>query len=447
MASNRRKSSSKTAAAQGGATQYIRDSDVKDLVLRIGSKGRRTWTMVARFGGSKSPTRRSIGNADNIPVEVARQKVLEWKAMNRQLIDPAEEAVRVALAEEGLNRATFRQAMKDHVSWLPERARNRRAKGDQQLLEREFLDPDRNPWIDKPLCQVTAIEVQDLIEAIRDRPAPTVAYNAFSLLKQFFKWVLAPKTSQAYGISETPLTNLFHSTMYLTKNKRQRTHDADEIRAYWAATDEMGHPWGEYFKALLLTGQRNRDVREATWAEFDVAKRMWTIPAWRYKSERDHYVPLSVPMMQLLERIKARQTANHGPYVFSTNDGWKPIVGIGKATAKFRKKVAEFYLEATGKQLKHWILHDDRRTVRSVMSNIGVPSEVAEAVIGHEKKDLEKIYNTNPFKSQKRRALHLWAEELKFIIDDPSRSLEAEENEVPEWPTRWNDATKRDATR
>lgn len=106
----------------------------------------------------------------------------------------------------------------------------------------------------------------------------------------------------------------------------------------------------------------------------------------------------------------------------------------------FRAKLTEIYLADNPGHAppEHWTLHDDRRTGRSALSNLGVPFDVAEAVIGHMKEALEETYNLNSFKIQRRHALHLWAEELKIILDDPSHSLESEENEAPEWPSRWN---------
>lgn len=427
----------KPSARQGGV-RFVRDGDVPSLWLRIDVEGRRTWLMEDRFGGARNPTRRTVGDGHTMPVEEARATVLAWKDLNRRRLDPAEVAGRAMLEEERLRRATFGNALEDYIRWLPNRERSRQAANDQKLLRREFLDPARNPWIDKPLREVTGLDVQELIEAIRDRPAPAAAFSAFGRLKTFFRWTLAPKQSEAYRITLSPVTSLTNGTMSLRKQVRSRKHDADEIRAYWAAAEATPHPWGEFFRALILSGQRNRDVREAEWAEFDLPRRMWTIPAWRFKSNRQQLVPLSVPMMQLLEQIGARQSAEHGPYVFSTTDGWKPISGISKAVAQFQKKMGEIYAETHDEPLEPWVLHDDRRTLRSGLSNIGVPPDVAEAVIGHRKKDLEAIYDTHSFKIQRRHALHLWAEEVKFIIDDPDRSLDAEENEIPEWPSRWN---------
>jgi integrase len=229
--------------------------------------------------------------------------------------------------------------------------------------------------------------------------------------------------------------------MRLGRNKRSRKHDSDEIRAYFAACDAMDHPMDEFLRAMLLTGQRKNEVRLAEWSEIDMVNKVWTIPAVRFKTGKSQPVPLSVPMVQLLDRIRAKQGERRGPFIFSLTDGLTPMAFNSFDMDHFRAKLSEIYLENNPQRPPpaHWTLHDDRRTVRTALSNLGVPYEVAEAVIGHNKEALEETYNRNSFKIQRRRALHMWAEEVKFILDDPTHSLEAEENTLPEWPSRWNE--------
>jgi hypothetical protein len=109
-----------------------------------------------------------------------------------------------------------------------------------------------------------------------------------------------------------------------------------------------------------------------------------------------------------------------------------------------KKKFAELY--PNSQPYDPWVNHDLRRTIRTGLTNLGVPPEVAEAVIGHEQKRLEKTYNTSKFKAQKRRAHYLWAEEIKRILDEPEYDHEAEDLDEKEWPSRWNTAVKHEVT-
>ena len=46
------------------------------------------------------------------------------------------------------------------------------------------------------------------------------------------------------------------------------------------------------FEFLVLTAARSGEVRGARWSEIDVAERLWTVPAPRMKTNREHRVPL-----------------------------------------------------------------------------------------------------------------------------------------------------------
>ena len=51
---------------------------------------------------------------------------------------------------------------------------------------------------------------------------------------------------------------------------------------------------------LVFTAVRSNEVREAVWTEIDWDSRVWTIPASRMKSGREHRIPLSNQAMEVL---------------------------------------------------------------------------------------------------------------------------------------------------
>ena len=56
---------------------------------------------------------------------------------------------------------------------------------------------------------------------------------------------------------------------------------------------------------LILTGVRSQEVRFATWSEFDLDERLWTIPADHMKRSKTHIVPLSNAALAVLARANA----------------------------------------------------------------------------------------------------------------------------------------------
>ena len=61
----------------------------------------------------------------------------------------------------------------------------------------------------------------------------------------------------------------------------------------------------------ILTAARTGEVIGARWDEFDLKKRLWTVPGDRMKSGRDHRVPLSNRAIEILQLLKRQ-----GPHVF-----------------------------------------------------------------------------------------------------------------------------------
>ena len=61
-----------------------------------------------------------------------------------------------------------------------------------------------------------------------------------------------------------------------------------------------------------MAAARTDEVMGATWGEIDLANRVWTIPAARMKSTRDHRVPLTdSAMATALERVERELLALH----------------------------------------------------------------------------------------------------------------------------------------
>lgn len=56
---------------------------------------------------------------------------------------------------------------------------------------------------------------------------------------------------------------------------------------------------------LVLTAARSGEARSARWAEIDTASETWTVPADRAKANREHRVPLSRQVLDVLEASKS----------------------------------------------------------------------------------------------------------------------------------------------
>ena len=63
-------------------------------------------------------------------------------------------------------------------------------------------------------------------------------------------------------------------------------------------------------RLLILTATRTKEVIESQFDEFDLQKKMWTIPADKMKVRKKHKVPLSHEAISIIEFMRKNITMN-----------------------------------------------------------------------------------------------------------------------------------------
>lgn len=407
-----------------GERYEVADSIDGKMRLRIGTR-RKTFICVARFGGSDHPTRRKMGDYPNIRTADARKIVSEWEGLIEARIDPKAEAERAEAEKVLRRRHTFRSVMEDYIAFIPSREFNRAVAAEIKRIRANILNPNVNPWIEKPVYEVTDVDVASLIESIRMRPAPTEAYCTFSIMRTFFNWAISPARRTHFGLTLNPIAGLTHKKLGLRARQRDRVFDQSEARAYLSAAALTPYPYGSFAMALILTGQRLMDVAGMRWSELKLEQKLWEIPEQRYKTGRNHMVPLSDAMVLLLAELERHMPEEHGDFVFSTTNGRTHINGFSKAKDAFDKlMVAAIEEDNPLAMIKSWTWHDVRRTVRTQFEAFANKSEIAEAAIGHGKKGIQRVYNLYKYRREIRIGFNAFAD---LLGKARSRTLDPDE--------------------
>jgi integrase len=389
-------------AAPKGERVDHRDVLVPGLVLRVTDRGHKSFVLRARFPlQPRNPTRRAIGDYPAMTLEQARQKARAWLELIHKGIDPRVEEERQRAAARRLLTNTFAAVAADfldqHGSKLAKSAEVER------IIKGEFV----RRWAARPITEIEKIEVSKAILAIVKRGAPYQARNSFALLRKLYNWAIG---TGLYGVEVSPLERLSVNELCGASEARERTLTDAELRAVWAAAGQMGFPYGETFKFLILTGQRLTEISEMSWPEIDLDKEMLTIPATRMKGDRAHEVPLAPEARKLFQALP-RWT--DGDFAFTTTAGKKPINGFSKAKARIDKLSG----------VTDWKIHDLRRTMRTHLSALPVQDMVRELVIAHAKRGLHKVYDQHSYQAEKRKCLELWERRLLSIVEPPPRNV------------------------
>lgn len=378
---------------------------VSDVAGPDGHAQKITFCFYARFGG-RPATRRNIGRYGAWTLEQARTKANAWREQIAKGIDPVVAEREKRQAEITQQENTFgvvcEEFFKRHLS------KTRQGRKAEQVMRREF-----KPWWERPITSITRRDVLKVVHALVDAGKLYQAHHVLGYARSFFNWTIA---LGVYGLESSPCDRMRPKVVIGVRKARIRVLDDDELRALWKVADETGYPYGPLFKMLALTGQRKSEVAEATWSEFDLAKKLWVIPAARMKSDVGHSVPLSEPVVSLLQSLPR---FSKGDYVFTASYGVRPVIGFSKAKRKLDAR-----MRAELKTLPPFVIHDIRRTMRTGLSALpGVSDLVRELCIAHTRPDLHKVYDLHAYETEKRHAFDLWARRLSGIVQPVAENV------------------------
>lgn len=393
------------------------DTKTSGLGLRVSAAGGRSWVMILRVlkDGRWIQQRLTLGRYPGVSLAQAREKAREARALAQQGDNPGHALREKKAAKVEASRHTFAAVRDEFLTKY--RGRNNRRPADSTLAElRRVLGSELfAPWRDQPLEKVTRRDVLDVLDSLMARGAEVMANRTLAYLHMLFGW------SVERGILTTSPTEGIKRPG--TEQSRARVLTNDELRAIWQATAPTQANKGDLFacivKVLMLTGQRRDEVAGMRWSEIDIPSALWTLPEGdRTKNHREHLVPLSAPVLAILQERHAEQQAMRlrTGFVFTTG-----IAQPGKAPGPFsgwsRSKAR---LDARA-GIAPWTLHDLRRTLVTRMAeDLRTPPHIIEAIVNHvsgARSGVAGVYNRALYLDERRDALAAWAEHVLLVVE------------------------------
>jgi integrase len=402
--------------APAGQRYDVMDGTVPGLGVRVSDKGRCAFILIARYPGFRHPARRALGLYGAMTLEAARAKARLWLDMVERGIDPAAVVERAKLEAIKKQGNTFGAVMED---WIRDKlAHERQGKDVERDMRKNFL----SVWAERPIADITDLDVLSIIN-VKKRTAPVSARNLLSNLKRFFSWTI---NQRVYRLPASPCERLKLTDIIGRKVHRDRTLTDDEIFAFWCCVGRMPYPYGPIYRLLILTGLRLNEVAKAGRSEIDRRAGIWTVPAERMKGRngeaRAHAVPLTPEIVAEFDSLKQFKA---GPYLFSTTFGEKPFEMNSwvknqldaQMLVVLRELAVHRGEDPAAIELRPWVNHDLRRTVRTHLSRLRIPEEAREAVLAHARPGMKAVYDHHDFLDEKREALELWAARLRSIVE------------------------------
>jgi integrase len=243
------------------------------------------------------------------------------------------------------------------------------------------------------VADVTGGQVRDLLAAIwltKNETARRVRQRIATIID----WAVG----KGYRESSLPMTAINKALPRAAKGGHHAAMAWADLPAFMKDV-RARESWGRLaLEAAILTAARSGEIREATWPEVDLERRLWTIPANRMKAGREHVVPLSPAAVAVFERAYDLRRAGQR-YIFSG--------------AKSDKPMSDMTLTKVLRDMKEsCTVHGFRSTFRDwVAEATNFPGELAEAALAHAIPDKTvAAYQRGTMLEKRRTLMAAWAD-------------------------------------
>lgn len=374
-----------------------RHADGGGLHLLVKDSGARSWVYRFMLAGKTRDV--GLGPADGtgtITLAKARDKADALRVQVKAGTDPLAERQREAAAARAAAQAaqiagvTFKAVAEAYIAANEGSWRNDKHRQQWRNTLASYVYPVMG---DLPVADIGTAHVLKILEPIWKGKAETA-----SRVRGRIETVLDAAKARGYRQGENPARWRGHIAQILPARTRlaRGHHKAmpyEAIPAFVGAIRAREAMAALALEFVILTATRTSEALGATWAEVDLDKAIWTIPAVRMKAGKEHRVPLSPRAVEILEAVKPLGQ----DCLFPANKGGR-LSGMAMAMLLRRMKV-----DST--------VHGFRSGFRDwAAEQTGYAHEVCEMALAHViGNKSEAAYRRGDLFEKRRRLMDDWA--------------------------------------
>ena len=373
-----------------------RHADGGGLHLLVKESGARSWVYRFMLSGKSRDIGLGAAGPDGISLADARDARDALRLKVKAGIDPLEERQREATEALAAAQAakitgmTFKAVAETYIGANEGSWRNDKHRQQWKNTLATYVYPVIG---ELPVAAVGTAHVLQILEPIWKAKAETA-----SRVRGRMETILDAAKARGYREGENPARWRGHIAQILpVRSRLTRGHHKampyDAIPAFVGALHKREAVAALALEFTILTAARSGEVIGATWAEVDLDKAIWTIPADRMKAAKEHRVPLSPRAVAILEGLQPLGSE----YLFPGAKGGK-LSGMAMGMLMRRMKV-----DAT--------VHGFRSGFRDWAAECtGYAHEVAEMALAHTiENKVERAYRRGDLFDKRRRLMDDWA--------------------------------------
>jgi integrase len=351
--------------------------------------------------------------ADGLSLSNAKIEAAKIRAQVRDDIDPIAEKNRSALNKH----KTVDDVADDWLKTCKDRLEN------PQIPKRVYTKDIKPSIGDIAVKRINSGDIVDLVRAIKSSGRPTISNDALSYCKQIFNHAM-----KLGLIPYNPAMSLTMKDAGGIEKSRDRILSLEELKIVFRVMRENHDQFTRdnyiAFILLLCLGVRKGELIAAKWEEFDFEEQVWNLSADRTKTNAGIRIPIPESLNPLFEELKVRSCGSE--YLFpsrraSKRRGYISDDTLNHALAKlfgdkgYKKK--EKLPNILGKAgIEHFVIHDLRRTFRSLLAQQGVPPHIAERCLNHKLKGVEGVYDRYDYFEERKRSITNFTEAILDIL-------------------------------
>ena len=373
----------------------VPDQRCTGLAVRVAPSGTKTWDLAYRIRGSGKTRRVSLGRVSDVTLEKARERANELTSAARAGRDL------IAEEQESLAAAATRLTVEKLIELYVRRrvaGRLRSAKEIERRLRRAL-----SPILQRHADDIRRRDIRELLDAVADSGAEREAEKRRQAVGAMFRWALSQDL-----VEIDPTAGL---KAYDLGTPRDRVLTVEEIEAFWKWLDAGALPPDptEILMLELLTGARCGEISGLRAEEIDRNEWTWTLPATRSKNKRPRVTPLVGLARHIIEARLA--DIESGPLFTAETGAVMTSAHVGQC----------LWARADKLPITKFTTHDLRRTVATMLAEMGIALDLVAAVIGHEAggretRTLVRHYVRTDLIERKLCALRSWDERLQNIV-------------------------------
>jgi len=263
-----------------------------------------------------------LGPCELVPLTEARDLARQMRRLVTQGVDPIEQrrdsaqASRNAVSREKASRMTFKECADAYMA--THLATFKSAEHCRQW--RMSLTAASDAFDGLAVSQIDSPMIVKLLEP-RWRETPVSASRWRARIEKVLDWATVHRFRQGDNPARWK-GHLEHVFAALPDVEHFAAMPCEEVPGFLAKVRGGGLAGAAALEFLILTALRSGQVLGARWEEFDLEKRLWTVPAERMKKSKEHKVPLSYRATEILESLPRTSE-----FVFVSKNGKTRLTG------------------------------------------------------------------------------------------------------------------------